>query len=259
VSRIAAPALSPGEPASGDNPMLRQMAPRSALTNWVPCRTSRSRSERSWIALAALPSSTLQSACSALRPPRRSPRPRRRRSSGSAQTVYVNRWNEPHVVPETADRTSPIARRSARFHRHYGGRLFSQEAEQQRPRYVLAQYRPSVLRRHMDLEHSLCQVDPNNRSFLHGCFSSRAGYATPPAWHTSMPSGGGIHPIKTPIMLRPSACSPCADDEATVDVVSMAAIIRSFNFVWRRRAQLRRQLSFCPVAVSTVIAQPPLD
>jgi hypothetical protein len=34
-------------------------------------------------------------------------------------------------------------------------------------------------------------------TFSMDAFSALAGYATSPAWHTSMPSGRGIHPIKT--------------------------------------------------------------
>ena len=52
--------------------------------------------------------------------------------------LNVNRWNEPHVVPETATGPPPIVRRRACFHRHDGGRLFSQQAEQLRPRHLLA-------------------------------------------------------------------------------------------------------------------------
>jgi hypothetical protein len=59
----------------------------------------------------------------------------------------VNRWNEPHVVPETADGPSPIVRRCACFHRHDGRRLLAQKAEQLRPRHLLRNTcRPSPLR-----------------------------------------------------------------------------------------------------------------
>jgi hypothetical protein len=34
-------------------------------------------------------------------------------------------------------------------------------------------------------------------AFSMDAFSAMAGHATLPAWHTSMPSAGGIHPIKT--------------------------------------------------------------
>jgi hypothetical protein len=34
-------------------------------------------------------------------------------------------------------------------------------------------------------------------AFSMDAVSSVAGHATSPPWHTSMPSGGGIHPIKT--------------------------------------------------------------
>src|SRR5260370_42706918 len=108
----------------------------------------------------------------------------------------VNRWNEPHVVPETADRPSPLVRRRARFHRHDGARLLSQEAEQLCPRHLLAQYRTAVLRRGTSLEDSLCQVDPDDRSLLHGCLLLCG-------WSCNITSvahfdavGGGIHPIK---------------------------------------------------------------
>jgi hypothetical protein len=37
-------------------------------------------------------------------------------------------------------------------------------------------------------------------------FSAVAGYATSPAWHTSMPSGGGIHPITTADVYPASLC-----------------------------------------------------
>jgi hypothetical protein len=36
-------------------------------------------------------------------------------------------------------------------------------------------------------------------------FSAVAGHATSPAWHSSMPSGGGIHPIKTQIAFTEAA------------------------------------------------------
>jgi hypothetical protein len=34
-------------------------------------------------------------------------------------------------------------------------------------------------------------------AFSMDAFSAVTGHATSPAWHTSMPSGGGIHSIKT--------------------------------------------------------------
>jgi hypothetical protein len=38
-------------------------------------------------------------------------------------------------------------------------------------------------------------------AFSMDAFSSEAGHATPPAWRTLTPSGGGIHPIKNQIGL----------------------------------------------------------
>src|ERR1700741_3019942 len=43
-------------------------------------------------------------------------------------------------------------------------------------------------------------------AFSMDAFSSVAGHATSPAWHTSMPSGGGIHPIKTHKSVHPRGC-----------------------------------------------------
>jgi hypothetical protein len=54
-------------------------------------------------------------------------------SSDEDKRLDVNRRNQPYGVPETADGPSPLVRRRARFHRHNGGRLLSQEAEQPRP------------------------------------------------------------------------------------------------------------------------------
>jgi len=48
-------------------------------------------------------------------------------------------------------------------------------------------------------------------------FSSVAGHATSPAWHTSMPSGGGIHPIKK--LERAEAQRPSGVSIAVLDVV----------------------------------------
>jgi hypothetical protein len=48
-------------------------------------------------------------------------------------------------------------------------------------------------------------------TFSMDAFSAVAGHATSPAWHTSMPSGGGIHPIKaqSPLRERPLRADRC--------------------------------------------------
>jgi hypothetical protein len=42
-------------------------------------------------------------------------------------------------------------------------------------------------------------------TFSMDAFSAVAGHATSPAWHTSMPSGGGIHPINTATLPSPKS------------------------------------------------------
>src|SRR5262249_55667171 len=55
----------------------------------------------------------------------------------------------------------------------------------------------------MYLEDSLCYVDPNDRSLLHGCLLPYGWSCNITSVAHLMPSGGGIHPIKTHKVVLP--------------------------------------------------------
>src|SRR4029077_13786712 len=111
--------------------------------------------------------------------------------------LHVNRRNEPDLVPQQLNGSTPPVRRRTRLHCHYRAGLLSQQTEQLAPRHSLAKRCSPVAGHTVKLEYSLCQVDSNDRSLLHGCLLLWLVMQPSPAWHTSMPSGGGIHPIMT--------------------------------------------------------------
>jgi hypothetical protein len=83
--------------------------------------------------------------------------------------LHVNRWNEPDLVPQLLNGSPPAVRRCTRLHCHDGPWLLGQKTQQLPARHLLAQYWSALCRRAMQVEDSLCQVDPNDRSLFHGC------------------------------------------------------------------------------------------
>ena len=120
VSHCSRQHLHLGKPLGGDNPMLRQMAAQCVdqLGSLPHQQVARPKDHRSRLLLFRLHRHKAH----------RWPGGRLGDRFGVSGVVLlaahkrldVNRWNEPHVVPETADGPSPLMRRRARFHRHDG-------------------------------------------------------------------------------------------------------------------------------------------
>ena len=116
--------------------------------------------------------------------------------------LHVSRRDQADPMAKLADRTRPVVRAAARFHRHNACWLTSKKrkhllAPQPLPEYHLAGCICSVC-----LKYPLRYVQTDRANFRHGRLLFSGGQH-PPLWHTKA-VGGGVHPITT----RVESCRP---------------------------------------------------
>ena len=80
----------------------------------------------------------------------------------------VGRSNQPHLVAELLQLSSPVMGAGASFHRHHAYRLGAEKREHLVSPKLLAKRDGSLRRRAMGLEHRLGQIQPDRANFGHG-------------------------------------------------------------------------------------------
>jgi hypothetical protein len=81
----------------------------------------------------------------------------------------VLRRDHLHGVTQRCHLPRPVMRARTGFHRHYARRLRRHEPLELQTRELLAKYGPPVRRGTVQLEHVLCQINPDDGNFFHGC------------------------------------------------------------------------------------------
>jgi hypothetical protein len=84
----------------------------------------------------------------------------------------------------------------AGFHGHDARGKRRHERQKTRARQALSNDGSSLCIRGMDLKNVLGQIDPDYGNLFHG-HPSYVAILTSPPWHIAMPSGGGVHTIRT--------------------------------------------------------------
>ncbi len=72
-------------------------------------------------------------------------------------------------MAEPGQFTAPVVRGAASLHRHDAGRQGRHKLRELRPRQLLTKQDAAVGSRPMNLDHLLCQVDPDDANLIHGC------------------------------------------------------------------------------------------
>src|SRR5262249_42289424 len=75
------------------------------------------------------------------------------------------RIDQPNPMPEPLDLTRPVMSARAGFHRHHAARQPGDEGQQLPASELFSQYRPSARITAVELEHVLCQIDPDSSNF----------------------------------------------------------------------------------------------
>ena len=103
--------------------------------------------------------------------------------------------------------------------------------------------RPAVLRRRMDLEDPLCQVDPNDRSFLHACLLRWGWSCNTTSVARFDAVGRGHPPHQNPIGCRGwrAARAPLAGAPATAREAASTQICAPLSSVNLRPARAARR------------------
>ena len=81
----------------------------------------------------------------------------------------VMRRNEPDAVPVGGQFPRPMVRAGTRLHRHVACGMVRHESRKLQSRQLLAENNHPIRCRPVQLEHVLCQIDPDNANFFHGC------------------------------------------------------------------------------------------
>ena len=83
--------------------------------------------------------------------------------------LHIDRWYQPHLMPELANLPAPAMCRCASLHRHCAARLRRQKRQEMRSRQLLAKHHRSVRCSAMRLKNPLCEIDADDANLFHGC------------------------------------------------------------------------------------------
>jgi hypothetical protein len=111
--------------------------------------------------------------------------------------LHIRRRHQPNLVVQGTDLSGPEMSRRTGFHSYNAARHLSQTCDHLTAREFLAEDNASVIPGDVKLKNPLCKVDSDNGNFIHGCLLLQVTFSPTSLWHIAMPSGGGIHPIRS--------------------------------------------------------------